>query len=332
MVEGQNEIRARVLVFCESAEVLAELLTAARDLGAATAGEVGALIVGPDGEAHADDMLARGAGCVLLAGEAAPEPIGAEALAIALGAAVRACEPETILVGGTRTGAEVAARVAQELGVPCASDCMSFRQDGDGLLVDRRVYGGRFVTKQVLEGRPRVVTVAPKRFARAEQGHAPAAGQVRRLPVDLPAPRVRPRAVARRSSSAGDVAKAEVIVAAGRGVKREEDLAQLEQLAEALGGMLAGSRPLTGDVDWLPVDRRIGLSGRTVKPNLYIACGISGQIEHIVGIKGARTVVAINNDPKAPIHAEADYSVIGDLYEIVPALTAKCQRGGADGG
>jgi electron transfer flavoprotein alpha subunit len=90
--------------------------------------------------------------------------------------------------------------------------------------------------------------------------------------------------------------------------------------------VLAGSRPLTGDLDWLPVDRRIGLSGQTVKPNLYIACGISGQIEHLVGIKGARTVVAINNDPKAPIHAEADYSIVGDLYDIVPALIQQCER------
>jgi electron transfer flavoprotein alpha subunit len=127
------------------------------------------------------------------------------------------------------------------------------------------------------------------------------------------------------------VTKAEVIVAAGRGVRQAEDLAQLERLAKALGGVLAGSRPLTGDLDWLPVDRRIGLSGQTVKPNLYIACGISGQIEHIVGIKDARTVVAINSDPKAPIHAEADYIVIGDLYEIVPALAEQCERAAAGG-
>src|SRR5262249_28109043 len=94
---------------------------------------------------------------------------------------------------------------------------------------------------------------------------------------------------------------------------------------KALGGVLAGSRPLTGDVDWMPIDRRIGLSGQTVRPNLYVACGISGQIEHIVGMKSARTVVAINTDPKAPIHGEADYSVVADLYDIVPALQRACQ-------
>ena len=329
MVENGSQHRGGALVFSESSELLAELLTAAREI--APGGPVVAAIVGADGETRAGDALARGATNALLVGQATTEPISAEVLAVALDAAVRSSEPETILIGATRTGAEVAARLAQALELPCASDCMAFWLEGDALVVERRVYGGRFVARQALEGQPRIVTVPAKRFPRAGKGSPPANGNVHHLAVDLPAARVRPQAVAARSPSAVDVTKAEVIVAAGRGVKRLEDLVLLERLADALGGVLAGSRPLTGDLDWLPVDRRIGLSGQTVKPNLYIACGISGQIEHIVGIKGARTVVAINNDPKAPIHAEADYSVIGDLYEIVPALTAQCQRSGAGG-
>ena len=139
-------------------------------------------------------------------------------------------------------------------------------------------------------------------------------------------PRVQLVSVSERARSQVDITKADVIIAAGRGIKRIEDLEMMEKLANLLEGVVAGSRPLTGDVDWLPVDRRIGLSGQTVKPNLYIACGISGQIEHIVGIKDSRTVVAINNDPEAPIHMESDYSITGDLYEIVPALIAACER------
>ena len=164
-----------------------------------------------------------------------------------------------------------------------------------------------------------IATVPPNRFPKAAPREG-AEGALREIAVDLPTPRLRVRAAAARARSDVDVTKAEVIVAAGRGVKRVEDLALLNRLADALGGVLAGSRPLTGDVDWLPIDRRIGLSGQTVKPHLYIACGVSGQIEHVVGMKGARTVVAINTDPKAPIHADADYSIIGDLYEVVPAL------------
>jgi electron transfer flavoprotein alpha subunit len=318
--------RDGILVFSETPEVLAELLTAALELAATVAGQIAALTVGGDAEARARDSLARGADQALVAGQGTPEPIGAEALSVALEAAVREVDPATILVGATRSGVEVAARLAQALALPCASDCTSFRPDGDALLVERRVYGGRFVARQRLTGRPRILTVPLKRFARAPAASPPPDASIRELAVALPASRVRTRAVAPRGRSEVDVTKAEVIVAAGRGVRRVEDLGQLEQLARTLGGVLAGSRPLTGDLDWLPVDRRIGLSGQTVKPNLYIACGISGQIEHIVGIKGARTVVAINHDPKAPIHAEADYSVVGDLYEIVPALIAACAR------
>ncbi len=327
MTKQESGQRDRILVFSESADVLAELLTGAGELASATGGDVAALMVGGDGEAEARDALARGASEVLVACQGASGPIDVEALVLVLKAAVGEIDPGTILVGATRTGTEVAARLAQSLALPCASDCTSFRPDGgDALLVERRVYGGRFVARQLLTGRPRLLTVPLKRFVRAPTGSLHPEARIRQLAVALPAPRVRPKAVAPRARSEVDVTKAEVIVAAGRGVRRVEDLALLERLAHALGGVLAGSRPLTGDLDWMPVDRRIGLSGQTVKPNLYIACGISGQIEHIVGIKGARTVVAINSDPKAPIHAEADYSVVGDLYEIVPALVTECER------
>jgi electron transfer flavoprotein alpha subunit len=247
-------------------------------------------------------------------------------MAIGLAAAIRSSSPAVVLVGATRTGAAVAARAAQSLQIPYASNCVALAFDDEGhLRVERRMYGGRFVARQRLAVAPRMATVPPRRFAAAAKVEQ-AQGSVRRVAVDPPPARVRTLGSTERSRSADDVTKADVIVAAGRGVKKLEDLAPLDQLAKTLGGVLAGSRPLTGDVDWMPIDRRIGLSGQTVRPALYIACGISGQIEHIVGMKGARTVVAINNDPKAPIHGEADYSVIGDLYEIVPALRRACEK------
>ena len=261
----------------------------------------------------------------MIAADAESLPAAGE-LALALREAVRFADPDTILIGATRTGTDVAARLAQALEVPCAGNCMTLRRDQDGSLeIERRVYGGRFTATQVLAGRPQIASVPPSRFPKAEPVQQPR-GAIRELAVTLPPPRVRTRATVPRARSTVDVTKAAVIVAAGRGVKKADDLAMLDALAGVLGGVLAGSRPLTGDVDWLPTDRRVGLSGQTVKPNLYIACGISGQIEHIVGMKGARTVVAINTDPKAPIHAEADYSVIGSLYEIVPALLEACER------
>lgn len=312
------------LVFSESADGIMELLTAARGL-VGPGGHVTAVAIGLGGE-NAADCAARGADEVLTVEAAVDPPPDAAGFAAGLLEAVHAVDPHTVVVAATRTGSEVGARLAQSLEAPCASDCMALRLGPEGnLAVERRVYGGRFLASQILAGRPRVATIPPKRFAKAERADGPP-GSIRELPLRLPPPVLRVRARAPRQRGSVDIGKAEVVIAAGRGVKRVEDLALLEKFATELGGVLAGSRPLTGDLDWLPVDRRVGLSGQTIKPNLYVACGISGQIEHVVGMKGARTVVAINTDAKAPIHAEADYSLIGDLYELVPALTDACAR------
>lgn len=317
---------AKILIFSEGGDTLAELLTVGRALCGPSGGRVSAVAIGPKVNALAQDCLARGADEAFVVPTPEGVPTGAEELVLALLAAVRVADPDTILIGATRMGNDVVARLAQAMEVPCASNCMTLRRDQDGNLeIERRVYGGRFTATQVLAGRPQVASVPPSRFPKAEPVQD-VRGSIRELEVELPQPRVRILTTSPRVRSAVDVSKAEVIVAAGRGVKKVEDLALLDTLAGALGGVLAGSRPLTGDVDWLPTDRRVGLSGQTVKPNLYMACGISGQIEHIVGMKGARTVVAINSDPKAPIHAEADYSVIGDLYEIVPAFLEAFER------
>ena len=326
MATRQDSESGGVLLFSENPETVGELLTLGRELASRLHRPLIVAAVGRNAQALLDEGLARGADEVLAVRASQGDGIVPdESIATALCEAIRASAPAVVLVGATRTGAELAARTAQMLQIPCASSCVALEMDGAGnLSIDRRVYGGRFVSRQLLNTAPRMVTVQPKRFPRAEKVSA-SHGSIQELQVELPAPRIKTVGVNPRSHSQVDLSKAQVIVSAGRGVKKMEDLKQLEQLALLLGGVLAGSRPLT-DVDWLPVDRRIGLSGQTVKPNLYIAFGISGQIEHIVGMKGARTVVAINNDAKAPIHSEADYSIIGDLYEVVPALIRACEN------
>lgn len=325
MATRQDGESGGVLLFSENPETVGEMLTLGRDLASRLHRPLIVAAVGRNAQALLDEGLERGADEVLTVRDSRGDGIVSdESIAAALCEAIRASAPAVVLIGATRTGAELAASAAQMLQIPCASSCVSVEMDDAGdLSIDRRVYGGQFVSRQLLNTALRMVTVPPRRFPRAEKV-AESHGSIRELHVELPAPRIKTVSVNPRSRSQVDISKAEVIVSAGRGVKNMEDLKQLEQLAVLLGGVLAGSRPLTGDVDWLPVDRRIGLSGQTVKPNLYIACGISGQIEHIVGMKGARTVVAINNDAKAPIHGEADYSVLGDLYEVVPALIQAC--------
>lgn len=323
---GRSNEGRGVLIFSDDAETLGELLSLGHELARRLGSLVTVVAAGPNERMLKEEGASRGADLVkLLHTSLDGQLISEESVPAALAEAVRVLAPSIVLIGASRFGAEAAARAAQILKVPCASNCVAVEADEAGnLTVDRRVFGGRFLSRQRLTANPRVVTIPPKRFPRAELHEQPGFA-VQEIRVDVPEACTKVLEKRQRSHSQVDIGKAEIIVCAGRGVKNKSDLESLERLASSLGGVLAGSRPLTGDVDWLPVDRRVGLSGQTVKPNLYIACGISGQIEHVVGMKGARTVVAINNDPKAPIHDEADYSVVGDLYEIVPALLRACE-------
>jgi electron transfer flavoprotein alpha subunit len=314
-----------ILVCSERPEVAAELLAAARALAESTGERVSSLMLGPDSGERARQEIAQGADEVVIPLPGVNDRAGAESLTALLAGVVGSLAPATVLVGSTRTGAEAAARLAQRLGVACATECLALEREPNSgaLLVERYVYGGRFVSRQSLHSRPHIAAVQPKRFEPLTPDPR-REGAVRELPVPLPAGRVTVVAVRERARSSADIGRAEVIVTAGRGVRTREDLAVLEPLARALGGELAGTRPLV-ERAWFPVDRQVGLSGRTVRPRLYVACGVSGQIEHITGMRSARTVVAINLSPDAPIHREADYTVVGDLYEIVPALVAAIQ-------
>ena len=145
------------------------------------------------------------------------------------------------------------------------------------------------------------------------------------MPIDAAKIRQKPEAPFKEAKQAVDLSQAERIVAVGRGIKAQENLKLAEQLAQALGAELAASRPIC-DAGWLPMDRQIGSSGQTVAPKLYVALGISGAIQHLVGMKGSRTIVAINKDPEAPIFEVADYGIVGDLFEVVPAMIAELEK------
>ncbi len=313
---------AGVLAFSENPDVAAELLALARPLADAVGTKLTALVVVHDSGERAAEAIARGADEVLLVRPPQAGRVDAETGLKALHAAVRERQPSLILVGSTRTGVEVAARLAQRLRLACVTDALTLEVGSDGTPVaSRRMYGGRVVARVAIRSTPAIVTVPPNRFEplpRADERQ----GAITELAVPSAAPRVRTIALEQRPRSAVDLRKAPVIVAFGRGVKRPEDVAIIDELREQVGGTLAGSRPITDERGWLPADQKIGISGHTVRPSLYVACGISGQIEHVVGMRGSRTVVAINRDPEAPIHAEADYSIIGDLYVMVPAVSA----------
>lgn len=310
-----------VYVFSERQDVALELLSAGRKLADEGGWCLGSIKIGPNAKAGAAEDIACGAERVLIASSPRLGRIEADLYAEALGAAMRRLNPEVVIVGATKSGTEIAARVAQRLGVGCAAECLALeRAEGGGLVVEKRYYGGKFVARRLIQAKPAIVTVQPRKYEAPDRDPL-REGIVEELSVDLPEAEKVVLGVEPRKRSGVEIGKAEIVVAIGRGLKRAEDLSIVRELADSLGAVVGASRPLTQELEWLPIDVQVGLSGTTVKPRLYIACGISGQIEHIVGMRGARIVVAINRDPNAPIMQEADYRIVGDLYEVIPALT-----------
>lgn len=305
-----------IAVFSERTDLALELLAAARRLAGAER-RVVTFDLGPADRASL--LIEHGADCVLSFAGDEPLP-DVPTRAALLARAVSHVGAGVLLVGATREGAETAARLGQRMGVACASGCMSLSLDGDALIAERRHLGG-FVARVRLLLEPALATVAPGRhepLPRDPTRNGSVERLDRRTPPPIAAPVIltsRPRALGR-----AEIDKARVVVSVGRGVRRPEDVRLAADLARTLGGAVGASRPLTDHLQWLPADVKVGLSGKTVRPELYVACGISGQVEHIVGMREAKVVVAINSDPSAPIFKESDYGVVGDLHVLVPAL------------
>ncbi|MGI0085206.1 MAG: electron transfer flavoprotein subunit alpha/FixB family protein, partial [Nitrososphaerales archaeon] len=235
----------------------------------------------------------------------------------ALEAVFKTAKPDIILVGASKRGKEVAPRLATRLNLGCISDALSLEAKNGGVTAERLVWGGNAIS--TVASRDGVVVTVPIRANEKASGFSqPKVNLIELLPKTRTTKLVEKREKAKGHVNIKD---AESIVSAGRGFKKKEDLSLLEDLASVLNAVIGASRPLTSDLGWMPEDRQVGLSGVTVKPKLYVAVGISGQIQHLTGMRDSKLVVAINNDKNAPIFQECDYGVVGDLYSIVPELT-----------
>ncbi|MGD0477906.1 MAG: electron transfer flavoprotein subunit alpha/FixB family protein [Nitrososphaerales archaeon] len=311
-----------VWVFSERMDVTLELLGKGRELADGLGAGLCALVLGTALEHEADTFASHGADKVFLVENQALQNTLPEPFAEAIGKLASQYGPEILLIGSTRRGKDIAARVAARLETGVITDCVALGLDKEKrmLVADRPSYGGILVSTEICTTRPQIATVPPRVFepATPRQGQH---GKVIRTDVDLAPPKTRVVQVASKEVRGVGLEDASVIVSAGRGVAKKEDLRILQELASVLGGEVGCSSPLAEDLKWLPLERLVGLTGRKVKPKLYVACGISGQVQHITGMRGSRTVVAINNDPEAPIFQQSDYCVRGDLYEIVPLLT-----------
>ncbi len=305
-----------VLAFSEDRELLIQLLGKGKELADSLGGELNVQLVGSN-IYDSGELAQYGSKKTLVADGPGFEHFSVEAYKAAFLKAVEASDPGIILIGATKRGKELAARVAAALDTGCMTECFSLDVDEEGsLLGERLTYAGSTIATEVSRRSPHIATIPSRAF----ETPAPGEGVGEIVILDVVIPELRVKIVERRDKSKGDMdlEGASIIVSAGRGVKAKEDLKILEALAEVLGAKVGCSRPISADLDWM--EEWIGISGRKVSPKLYLACGISGTIQHAAGIRNSQIIVSINEDANANIHEISDYSFVGDLYTVVPAL------------
>jgi electron transfer flavoprotein alpha subunit len=261
------------------------------------------------------------------------EPYTPDAFSAALKQFLESRQPKLVLMPHTYQVRDFVPKLATAMGRTAISDCIGYKKDGAKLLFTRQMFQGKLASDVSFAcDAPWFVTFQNGAF-RADKVEAGAsAAPVETVSASIPDGVIRnkPQEVFKEAKQAVDLTQAEIIVSVGRGIKEQKNIELAKQLAEALGGELAASRPIC-DSGWLPMDRQIGSSGQTVAPKLYLALGISGAIQHIVGMKGSRTIIAINKDSEAPIFEIADYAVVGNLFDIVPPLIEEVKKAKAGG-
>ena len=296
-----------------------EVIAAAQQLAAGD--PITVVLPGGDVSVAGEELSAAAVAEVVLLQHAALEPYTPDGIVQALDAFVRGAAPSLVLLPHTYQTRDFAPALAARLGRSLITDCVGVRDSTGGRAFTRPMFQGKLVADVIPLGEtPHLVSfqVGAYRADQAARGAAPL--RVVEAAVDPARIRQQPDAPFQEAKGAVDLSQAERIVAVGRGIKSQENIALAEKLAAALGAELAASRPIC-DAGWLPMERQIGSSGQTVAPKLYLAVGISGAIQHVVGMKGARTIVAINKDVDAPIFEVADYGIAGDLFDVLPALT-----------
>ena len=312
-----------ILIYSEIEETALGLLTKGRELASELNKPLSVALLGDLAGGQSDTYFAYGAARAYIGDDSALTHFQARLYASALAQVVAQAEADIILIGSTRRGRELAPRLAQKLSAGCITDAISLSCQDNRLVVERRALGGNTISAKVITSRQQVIAVMPKLYdAEPMTGGA---GEV--IPVSLELEPPTARVLERRSKEAGivNLEEAEVLVCVGRGLDNKDDLTLIQSLVDSVGGMLGCTRPISHEYHWLAEDHMVGLSGKESSPSLYLAIGISGQIQHTVGIMNAKVIFAINNDKNAPIFKIADYGIVGDLYQVVPKLIERLQ-------
>jgi len=298
----------KVWAFSESPSVANEVASVASAIARAAGG--GFAVVGLD---DCGPLLAGDEKLVIRANT--PLSASPEAAAVALAVAAKEANPDVILVGSTRDGKEIASRLAVKLGRPCSSEVFGVSLGTGALQGRRNVFAGKLIAQLSL---PIPCIVALK--VGTSPALPPSSAMATEKMVGVVTSKTKLMEKREKQKGTVDLRGAKLIVSAGRGIKKKEDLVLISDLATSLGGAVGCSRPLSADMGWLPEEHHIGLTGVTVHPDLYLAVGISGQLQHVAGVKDSKVIAAVNTDKSAPIFEASDYGVVGDLYAVLPAM------------
>jgi len=300
----------------ELRDVSHELVTAGRELADTTGGDLHLAVISGDTDTFAGNLDRDGVDAIHTVDYG--EEFNHDVYVQVIEQLYDAVDPQYTLAPNSVNGLDYAPAVAQRLDVPLVTDVTAFDTDGD-LSVTREFYAGKTEGTVEIDGDRAVLTVRPGEWPAAE-GVGDAV--IKSFDADIDEDAIRSTVTGFEEVGAGDVdiSEADVLVSVGRGIEEEENIEIIEALADAMGATVSASRPIV-DNGWLPQDRQVGQSGKKVTPDIYIAIGISGAVQHVAGMKGSDTIIAINNDPSAPIYDIADYGIVDDLFDVVPALT-----------
>lgn len=317
-----------VLVFCEAKDgklkkVSREALSIGRKLAENSGGDLAAFVAGPNAASFAAEAGQYGAKKLYAAADASLEGYTTEQYTAALKQAVDQASPAVVLLGATSNGRDLAPRLAARLDVGVASDVVQL-EFVDGKLRGRRsIYSGKVFGNLEVTATPAIATTRPNAFPAEEAG----SGAAEVVNVAFSPVETKSKVLETKTPEAGElsIAEADIIVSGGRGLKEAQNFSLVRDLAHAIGGAVGASRA-TVDAGWIDHQHQVGQTGRVVSPNVYIAAGISGAIQHLAGMTSSKHIIAINKDPEAPIFRVADLGVVGDLFQILPALTEEVKK------
>jgi electron transfer flavoprotein alpha subunit len=319
-----------ILVFIEHKGGVAnksslEAIAAAQSLGTELGQKVSLVVLGADVSGLAQELTAYDVEKVICATNPKLADYTPDAYADGFEQIVKQADPQFVFMTHTYQVRDFGPKLAARFGKGMISDCIRARVDNGKIGFTRRIFLGKLDADVISDGEAPVFATFQTGAYRPDQAVKGGGAPLENRAVEIGDVRMKPEPPFQEAKQAVDLTKADVIVAVGRGIKSKDNLGLAEKLAEALGGDIAASRPIC-DAEWLPIDRQIGSSGQTVAPKLYVALGISGAIQHLVGMRNSGTIVAINKDAEAPIFDIADYGIVGDLFEAVPVLTEEIRK------